>query len=96
MGFGETSVLWVSKPSLAGRHATNKIRRPATARQDFAPRQIREIMKKRSEVGCGPLFSVLRKSGRLFDLDRSSSILSKIVERGFERLSLEAILIDLQ
>lgn len=44
MGFGETSVLWVSKPSLAGRHATNKIRRPATARRDFAPRQIREIM----------------------------------------------------
>ena len=53
-------------------------------------------LKKRPEVGCGPLFSVLRKSGRLFDLDRSSSILSKIVEKGFERLSLEAILIDLQ
>jgi hypothetical protein len=52
--------------------------------------------KKRSGVGCGPLFSVLRKSGRLFDLDRSSSILSQIVERGFERLSLEAILIDLE
>lgn len=52
--------------------------------------------KRRSEIGCGPLFSVLRKSGWLFDLDRSSSILGKISERAFVRSSLEAILIDLE
>ena len=52
--------------------------------------------KRRSEIGCGPLFSVLKKSGRLFDLDRSSSILSKIVERAFVGSSLEAILVDLE
>jgi hypothetical protein len=42
------------------------------------------------------IIRVLRKSGWLFDLDRSSSILGKISERAFVRSSLEAILIDLE